>query len=438
MLRRALLTAPLLLACSSSASTPPAQAPDTYHRPSVPSGALLLESPEYTLPGGQETVMCAYTNITLPANFDTREVHSYQMAGGHHAIVYYTYSPQAPGIHPCTEDDMANFRLVGGGAESNEQGVHLPEGLAIRIPAGVQLGMQLHYVNMNPQDRRVRDAITVYPADPANIQHFADGFAMSDGDFAIPPHAAYGRSIECAIQSDMNIVNMIGHTHQYGHHLRISRIPAGGAATDMLYDEVAGARLQFTPPQRQFTTANPLVFHTGDRVRLDCDWVNTSNQTLRFPSEMCATFMYYYPGQGFISCGDVVETRGAVDTPDAGTTHGNAGCSGPPAASDPCVRSCNTGNELGVGKYCTPGGNQCRGNGSAVLCTADFDNRGPGFCTKGCSDDTGCGSGAVCQHDTSGSGCLPVECAGPSSDAGSGSDAAPAADAAGAGDGSSG
>jgi len=70
-----------------------------------------------------------------------------------------------------------------------------------------------------------------------------------------------------------------------------------------------------------------------------------------------------------------------------------------------------------VGRYCTPGGNQCSRQ-PAFVCTADVDPTSPGFCTKPCTDATTCGSGSACTGDSRGMGCVPIECAG-SPDAGS-------------------
>jgi hypothetical protein len=156
---------------------------------------------------------------------------------------------------------------------------------------------------------------------------------------------------------------------------------------------------------------------------MSCDWRNTTEDTLRFPAEMCAGLMYYYPARGFLTCGTTVETRGDdAGTGDAGAEAGpgNQGCTTEPTPGEPCVRTCHRGNELGVGKYCTATGRQCAGNRSAIFCTAMSESDGPGWCTKPCSSDEGCGSGMVCRGDERGRGCVPIVCSGEESDAGTG------------------
>lgn len=73
-----------------------------------------------------------------------------------------------------------------------------------------------------------------------------------------------------------------------------------------------------------------------------------------------------------------------------------------------CGDSGDPGNEDGVGKFCTAGGGQCVGTGSPI-CSADIQ-AGPGLCSKPCSTDADCGTGAVCLASSLGSGCEPVAC----------------------------
>ena len=105
----------------------------------------------------------------------------------------------------------------------------------------------------------------------------------------------------------------------------------------------------------------------------------------------------------------------------------NASPSGTPTGMSGCGSPGDRGNAEGVGKYCSKGGNQCSGNGSATFCTADFVD-GPSFCTKPCSTDADCGAGAACNHQSAGSGCVPATCGamGPGSSADAG--LAPATD----------
>lgn len=125
---------------------------------------------------------------------------------------------------------------------------------------------------------------------------------------------------------------------------------------------------------------------------------------------------------------DVVGADAAPDTAPADApreAEAGGGCTTPPMPSDPCVRPCDVGNERGVGRYCTPGGGECAGNRTGILiCTVDVEPSGPAFCTTPCTTDANCGTGAMCVHESAGSGCVPLACLGGDSDGGMGDGAA--------------
>ncbi len=101
---------------------------------------------------------------------------------------------------------------------------------------------------------------------------------------------------------------------------------------------------------------------------------------------------------------------------DGADTSGMHGCANPPSDQDTCVRACDLGNDKGVGKYCSRGCRQCRDNTEALICTVDFGQPAPGFCTLECtgpSDTTSCGPGAHCACNAMGCGCLPDLCPDP-------------------------
>lgn len=77
-------------------------------------------------------------------------------------------------------------------------------------------------------------------------------------------------------------------------------------------------------------------------------------------------------------------------------------------AGDKCAEPGSVGNDKGVGKYCTKGGNECSGNGSATLCTVDFDATRPSFCTMLCTGDGDCGMNASCEGEGFMMGCAPA------------------------------
>lgn len=81
-----------------------------------------------------------------------------------------------------------------------------------------------------------------------------------------------------------------------------------------------------------------------------------------------------------------------------------------------CVEEGSPGNELGVGKYCSPKGDQCQGQEQVTLfCSADFfPNDTSTGCMFECTASEQCGEGATCRPPTdaaeAGGECVPTEC----------------------------
>lgn len=96
----------------------------------------------------------------------------------------------------------------------------------------------------------------------------------------------------------------------------------------------------------------------------------------------------------------------ASSSSSAGT--GGQGADPTPAGS--CRKPGDKGNNLGVGEYCTPGGDECDGFPEAALCLATV-GQDQWFCTQiGCTADSDCGDDAGCVITGDGSACVLCEC----------------------------
>lgn len=103
-----------------------------------------------------------------------------------------------------------------------------------------------------------------------------------------------------------------------------------------------------------------------------------------------------------VACSSTPETPGAG--PDAGP-HATPGICLP----DPL----GTGNNLNVGAYCSPGGNQCAQYDNARLCSIDLDPEGDNFCIRiGCRSHDDCGNQGCCtgRAEVSTKACVPKGC----------------------------
>jgi len=125
-----------------------------------------------------------------------------------------------------------------------------------------------------------------------------------------------------------------------------------------------------------------------------------------------ALFVVFLAGAG---CGgeDMAEPGPTAEGEGEGEAGEGEG-EGPAGPANDCVSPGATGNELGIGAYCDRGGDQCEALPTVAFCTADFRADDPIWtCTRLCSADEDCGSGAVClsfagrpEEET----CVPAAC----------------------------
>jgi hypothetical protein len=100
---------------------------------------------------------------------------------------------------------------------------------------------------------------------------------------------------------------------------------------------------------------------------------------------------------------------GASSSSGAGAT-GTGGTGGDPTPAESCRQPGDKGNNLGVGEYCTPGGDECKGFPEAGLCLATV-GQNQWFCTQiGCTATSDCGEAAGCVITGEGSACVLCEC----------------------------
>jgi hypothetical protein len=270
-----------------------------------PTGADTLEltTPELDVPSGADITYCTYVDAEVTEDRDILAFEGTQSQFGHHTILYGVRARQPPGSHVCSEADMINVRYLAAGG--SETGVYtVPEGIAFRLRAGQQLMIQSHFINTGATDTTGRSSFVVDTAPPDPARQLADLFTVVTTEIDVPAHAAGKATAECPLAEDLQIIALGGHAHEWGSHVSIARTPSSGTAAEMLYDYPWGKERTFNPVIEKFTVEQPLQLAAGDRVRVDCEYQNDTEEPLAFPREMCVAFAFYYPADREIDCVD--------------------------------------------------------------------------------------------------------------------------------------
>lgn len=394
------------LSCTSS--SPPAGDAAPMGLPPPPAGGQQLASDPYTLQGGQEKYYC-YTFRSPDREAAVTAVQALSGQLVHHVALFQTTTPEPEGFHECNVLIRTSWRPIWAGG-TGRRDFRLPANVGFRVPPNTQYLIQYHLQNTRPTPVTERSGLNLtYAPDPAQVTP-AGIYALGSFSLDIPARAQrFQQVIDCVADRELRVFAAFPHMHKLGTRVRFEAGPTRDALSPLY---------QIDPWPFGDQPLDPVDFtiRPGTHMRATCEWNNPLNRAIRFgessDDEMCIFTLFYYPFESLAGC--IIDGPNIDADAGAPAGMGNAGCSAPRAPGDPCVRACNTGNEVGVGRHCTRGGGQCARNQGAVLCTADFDmSLQSGWCTRPCASDAACGSGARCTGDARGRGCVPAECVEP-------------------------
>lgn len=265
--------------------------------PAVPAGAREYEFPEQIIQPGAEVQNCIFLDPE-EADIYATALESYQGVYGHHFVVFYTAAPEVPGtVRDCsTVADM--LTLIPAISSVNFGLEKFPEGMAVRIPKGTQLVLQQHYVNTSDKPLRVKDIMHLHIKAKEEVETLAGFWGVSDITFELPPDGSEQVvEFDCVAPRDMKVLMAGPHMHEWGLRFQTSIVRQDGDGTPEVVVDVDPwlAEYRDNPPVKEFGEEHPLELKEGDIVRTKCVFKNTTDEPLAFPSEMCASYGYYFP-----------------------------------------------------------------------------------------------------------------------------------------------
>jgi hypothetical protein len=194
--------------------------------------------------------------------------------------------------------------MIGGGGDEAEDLVtklRMPDGYAIRVPAGVQLVLQAHYINLGEEfTANDQAAIELVPAD--SIDSYVNQFVVNDAGFIVPPHEEFESISTCTVPQDVQLIRLLGHMHEWGSYYKLEEIDAAEEPVSIIMDIDWDPVYASNPDVLQWEPAEPMVLAQGTRLRQTCRWFNDTTDPILFPREMCVAFGLYYPDDGEIFC----------------------------------------------------------------------------------------------------------------------------------------
>jgi hypothetical protein len=259
------------------------------------------------VPAGVETTQC----IVVPLG-NTQDVvmDGYDVTltvGSHHLIVYLT--TDAPHSDP---RNCLPFTGLALGTDipiafANKQNVNwaFPTGVGIDIPAGQNIKIEGHYINATGADLQGKGNVSFTGTPKASHAPYQPaGYAFyGTTQFTIPPNASFSTGpLFQAGPAGTKLVSISTHQHRLGARAQVWASKSNGDMSDQIADDRNWAQPAWTTiaPQFQFDGATGLTYQ--------CDWTNTTDQTVSFGesalNEMCFVGGYIYPFHGMDLCVD--------------------------------------------------------------------------------------------------------------------------------------
>jgi Copper type II ascorbate-dependent monooxygenase, C-terminal domain len=277
---------------SSSGSSSGSQGPTPLSPPAL--GMQLVTTP-VTLATAAEQYTC--WSFKVPDNGAISVVgldNQVPTQGIHHWAVFTNTDPVTnPGPYECATMGISWGLVSGGGLGT--PGVHFPDNVAMKLPAGQHIIFQLHMLNATGAELNVPPAYINLLGTNATDYQPVGLLIAGTLNITVPAHGTdVAVTGGCKLDKPLeHIFSVFPHMHQLGKRISAVVQPsAQGAAVQTLADQTWGFADQKLYPAQGSAAA-------GDSVSVTCRYDNPGETPVYFGlsthDEMCINVLYYYP-----------------------------------------------------------------------------------------------------------------------------------------------
>jgi hypothetical protein len=300
--------------------------------PALTGDKFTLEWGPVNVPPGEENTQCIVAKLSNDSAIKVHQLHNILGDGSHHVIVYRDDDPAAvENLTPTNCQPFAGALNLSGMiapmmiTQKKDDPLTLPDGVAYTLAAHQFIRIEMHYINTTDAAIMAHATTEFYAADPATIHDEANILFIGSPDINIPAngdltvHQFFAPSRANLDLSTAKFFAITGHTHHLGTNVTVATKPTSAGTATMVYQP-----MPFVWSEPETTTHNPeFMVPTGGGFDFQCDYHNTTGQTVKFgesaTAEMCFFWAYYYPSKGSHVCVHT-EQFGGIDIccPEAG------------------------------------------------------------------------------------------------------------------------
>lgn len=244
----------------------------------------------WQMTAGQEGYWCTRKTITEDTYIEAFRADA--PLGTHHTLLLVQESSPVPdGEESCGPLLGANMIYASGIGTDD---LIFPEGVAVKIPAGSQLLLNLHLFNTGANTLEGVSGILMKTVAASDIKDEAEMIFGGPTNIDIPPNGTQTVEGSCIFPGTTTIWSLWAHMHQFGTNMKIT------------YDAPTGAKVLHDAPFSFYDQINyliePVTVNAGEEVRIECTYKNPTSQAIKFGdssnSEMCFAGFYRYPKLG--------------------------------------------------------------------------------------------------------------------------------------------
>jgi hypothetical protein len=243
----------------------------------------------WSLEPGTERYFCA--RKTVEEDLWVRAFDAVAPLGTHHTVLTYGPTSEPDGVSECNTSVNHDVMIFGSGVGSVP--FVMPEGVAVHVPKGQQLLLNLHLFNVSSDPLTGSSSIRFQRVGQAADEDFvvAEAVLMGPADLQIPP-GEHSESGTCTLSNDATIFAVAPHMHQLGVHMKVVAHSSEAGATTLL-------DAPYSFDAQQITSLEPVPMRAGDHVSIRCDYRNDTPETVEWGesslAEMCFAGVYRYP-----------------------------------------------------------------------------------------------------------------------------------------------
>ncbi len=266
----------------------------------IADGYTRLIERDWTIEAGLEYFKCRRIQITEDTYISGFRALS--PTGTHHELLTISTDPQTKlGDYDCSSSTQDPKLLFGGGIASND--FEFPAGVAIKLPAGSYINLNLHLLNASDSMLTGTSGVYVKTVPANEVVHEADMMFLGTYNIDVPPTNTPTPVLgSCTVPADWTIINLWPHMHSYGVHQKVTVRRGGTSNVTTLLDT------DYSYTEQKNYPMPSMLLHTNDELRVECTYVNDTNLT-NPPGyeivygesafeEMCFTGFYKYPAGG--------------------------------------------------------------------------------------------------------------------------------------------